>query len=111
MAAAATILSGRELPYHHFSVKPEDAAPESLPSQPSVTPISPLAELSSFSCDFEDGSRPTCNFVEDGEGTWKQVIASDPPTSYNPIADNTLKNSKCERFFCTYSSYQVTLMI
>lgn len=87
---------------------PEDAAPESFSAQPSVGLVSPLNEHSTFSCDFEDASHPTCDFVSDDEGQWKQVSASDPPTAYNPIADNTLKNSKCQRvFFVCFIQYNV----
>lgn len=84
---------------NYISVKPEDAAPEPLSIHTTVTLTTFLSDDTSFSCDFEDGSRPTCDFVQDDAGTWQQVSAADPPTSYCPIADNTLKNSKFKGIF------------
>lgn len=79
--------------YKCFSVLPAGATPQSLFNQPLAITAPLLDNSNSLACDFEDASHPICDFVLDDLGAWTRVNASNPPTIYNPMADNTLKNS------------------
>ncbi|XP_068217643.1 MAM and LDL-receptor class A domain-containing protein 1-like [Palaemon carinicauda] len=89
--------------------KPTLAKPTPAPTgQPTTyTPVltTPPYEHTEIKCDFENASRPICDFqqeVGEMDGLWVRWNASNPPSSLYPVKDHTLHSDAGHYIVATF---------